>query len=221
MARRTPTRGYAGRSAQERRAERRERLLDAGLELFGTEGYAATSIERLCTTAGVSTRNFYQEFTGREALLIALHERITQQAFTAAAEALAAAEDEVFAQRVSRVMRAYIGTTSTDPRRTRVAYVELIGVSAAVEHHRLAWRARIAAWVEAEGKRAVQRGEVPDRDFHHISVALIGAVNELVYDWETHERPVPLERLCAELTHLIVAAVTTPWELEEQPGTQP
>ena len=49
-----PRRGYGGRSAAERRAERRERLLAAGLELFGTRGYAATSIERLCAAASVS-----------------------------------------------------------------------------------------------------------------------------------------------------------------------
>lgn len=33
-------------------------LLRAGLELFGTRGYAATSIAALCSEASVSTRNF-------------------------------------------------------------------------------------------------------------------------------------------------------------------
>lgn len=213
---RAPQRGYGGRSAQDRRAERRARLLDAGLQLFGTEGYVATSIERLCAEAGVSTRNFYQEFNGREALLIALHERITQRAFTAAAETLADAADDPFEQRVSRAMHAYISSTSTDPRSTRVAYVELIGVSATVEHHRLAWRERICAFIESEARRAVERGEIADREFHYIAVALIGAVNELVHDWETHGRKVSLDRLCAELTHIVVAAVTTTTEQNDR-----
>src|SRR5919198_3030469 len=64
-------RRYRGRLPGERRAERRRRLLDAGLELFGTVGYRGTSIERLCAQAGVTTRHFYQEFPGREALLAA------------------------------------------------------------------------------------------------------------------------------------------------------
>ena len=40
-------RDYGGRTATQRRAERRQRLMTAALELFGTEGYPATSIERL------------------------------------------------------------------------------------------------------------------------------------------------------------------------------
>src|SRR3954468_8883804 len=47
-SRELPARVYGGRSAADRRAERRERLLAAGLELIGNDGYAATSIEKLC-----------------------------------------------------------------------------------------------------------------------------------------------------------------------------
>ena len=42
---------YAGRSAQQRREERRNRLLTAGQDLFGGQGYRTTSIEALCTAA--------------------------------------------------------------------------------------------------------------------------------------------------------------------------
>jgi AcrR family transcriptional regulator len=38
---------YGGLSAPERRADRRERLLDAGLELFGTAGFTKTTIPML------------------------------------------------------------------------------------------------------------------------------------------------------------------------------
>lgn len=184
--------------------------MEVAFEQFGTEGYAATSIEKLCSAAGVSTRNFYQEFAGREALLMALHERITQRAFTAAAEVLLEAADEPLEQRLRRALHTYIGSTSTDPRSTRIAYVELLGVSPAVEQHRLAWRARLCAFIEAEAQRAIERGEARDRDFHHVAIAFIGAVNEMVYDWETHGRKVPLSVICDELTRLAVAALTAP-----------
>src|SRR5690349_17857471 len=111
---RAPRRHYGGRSDAQRRAERHERLMEAGLELFGSEGYAATSIERLCATASVSTRNFYEEFPGREALLIALHERITQQALGNAFAALSGYEEQPLADRIGRMVRAYITTTSSD-----------------------------------------------------------------------------------------------------------
>jgi AcrR family transcriptional regulator len=193
-------RDYGGRTATQRRAERRQRLLTAALELFGTEGYPASSIERLCARANVSTRNFYEEFASREALLIALHDPVIA--------AVTELPDEPTSVRIDRAVDAYIGTTSSDPRWTRIAYVEVIGVSAAVERHRLAWRARLGQLLEAEAALAVQRGEATKRDYGLTVMAFIGAVNELVYHWSIHGRQVPLETIRAELTRLALAALT-------------
>lgn len=201
-------RDYGGRTASQRRAERRQRLMTAALELFGTEGYPATSIERLCARANVSTRNFYEEFASREALLIALHDQITQKAFDAVMAAFGDAGDEPTPVRLDRAIDAYIGTTSSDPRWTRIAYVEVVGVSAAVERHRLAWRAKLAELIEAEAALAVRRGEAAERDYGLTATAFIGAVNELVYHWSIHGRQEPLAVIRGELTRLALAALS-------------
>jgi AcrR family transcriptional regulator len=205
-----PSRDYAGQTAEQRRADRRERLMRAGLELFGGDGYPATSIEKLCAKASVSTRNFYQEFPGREDLLIALHGRITEQAFTNTVAAVAELEDVPLADRLRGAIRAYITTTSGDPRWARIAYVEVVGVSPAVERHRLKWRGKLTAMVVSEATRAVARGEAKDRDFQLTGIAFIGAVNELVHEWSLNGRNVPIDTICAELTRLAVALLTAP-----------
>lgn len=176
-------RAYGGRSAADRRAERRERLMNAGLELFGGEGYAATSIERLCSHAGVSTRNFYEEFTSREDLLMRLHDRIIERAVEAVFAAFEEADDAALADRLEHAVRAFVTTTAHDPRWARLSFVEIIGVSDAVEAHRIAWRERWSAFLVAEAERAVARGEAEPRDFRLGTVALIGAVNELVHHY--------------------------------------
>jgi AcrR family transcriptional regulator len=201
-------RDYGGRTATQRRAERRQRLMTAALELFGTEGYPATSIERLCARANVSTRNFYEEFASREALLIALHDHINQQALEALVAAVGDIIDEPTAVRLDRAITAYIRVTSSDPRWTRIAYVEVVGVSAAVERHRLAWRAKLSQLIEAEARLAASRGEAVDRDYSLTATAFIGAVNELVYSWSIHGRQVPLEDITGELTRLALAALS-------------
>lgn len=203
VARRT----YGGRSAGERRAERRERLLSAGLALFGTEGYASASIEKLCTHAGVSTRNFYEEFSSREDLLIALHNRILEQAFQAVLGALEGTSPESLRERFTRAVRAFITTTASDPRWARLSYVEIIGVSNAVERHRVAWRDRWVEFLVQEAERAVERGEAEDRDFHLGAVALIGAVNELVHHWSLSGGERSLDDVIAEIVRVATAAV--------------
>src|SRR5690606_36883739 len=86
---RTRSGRYAGKSAEERRAERRRRFLDAALQLFGAgPGYRATTVTALSEAAGLSTRQFYEEFRTLEDVLAALHLAVndrTEEAVLAAA----------------------------------------------------------------------------------------------------------------------------------------
>ncbi|MFA1551720.1 TetR/AcrR family transcriptional regulator [Actinomadura chokoriensis] len=203
-----PRRSYGGRSAEERRAERRERLLAAGLELFGRRGYAATSIERLCATASVSTRNFYEEFSGREELLTTLHSIINERAAQALSTACAEAAGADLGTRVERAVRAFVTVTASDPRWARIAFVEVIGVSASLEQHRFRRRGQWEDALTAMARDAVDRGEAVDRDYGLTMIAIIGAVNNLVHHWSARDQDIPLDDITAELTHLILAAVT-------------
>ena len=72
----TQQRTYGGQAVADRARQRRERFLDAAVELFGTHGYAATSVPQVCKAAGLSSRQFYQEFSDREDLLRTLYDRV-------------------------------------------------------------------------------------------------------------------------------------------------
>lgn len=198
----TPERRYSGRPVEEWKAARRERLLEAALELFTTEGYPATSVERLCSTAKVSTRHFYQEFPNKEAVLVAVHEQGVQLGLTQAAAALDAAPPSPIRERLSRGLTAYLHTIMDDPRRARLAFVEVVGVSTTVEQQRLAFREVIVSVIVTEGTAAVARGELPERDFRFLGMALIGAINATVYDWILHEPRPPAAELQASLVQL-------------------
>ncbi|WP_433464042.1 TetR/AcrR family transcriptional regulator [Spirillospora sp. CA-128828] len=199
---RTPAprgRSYAGRSAEERRAERRERLLAAGLELFGTRGYAATPIDRLCATARVSTRTFYEEFSGREELLTVLHTGITERAVQALAAAYAEPADADLAVRVQRAVRAFVTVTASDLRWARILFVETRAASAGGQHQ----PSRPGQWENAllaMARDAVRRGDAIDRDYRLTMIAVNGAVNNLVHHWAARSQTVPLDAITSR-TH--------------------
>jgi AcrR family transcriptional regulator len=206
VARRT----YGGRSAADRRAERRQRLLEAGLQLFGTEGYATSSIEKLCTHAGVSTRNFYEEFHSREDLLIALHSRANERSFRAVTAAFENACDAALAERFELAIRTFIHTMASDSRLARVAYVEMIGVSNTVEKHRMGWRKKWWDFMVAEADRAVLRGEAEARDFTLPALAVIASVNEMVHHYSVNRGRITLDEIITEVVRVAVAVVTAP-----------
>src|SRR5688572_8537866 len=76
-----------GLDLEQRQQERRRLVLAAALELFGTQGYARTSIEQLCQTAGVGTNSFYDLFSSKEDVLIALYDELTTNLQDAVAQA--------------------------------------------------------------------------------------------------------------------------------------
>lgn len=64
------SRRCGGLEVGERRERRRVALIEAGLEVFGTVGYAESTVEALCAQAGIrNKRYFYEPFPDREALI--------------------------------------------------------------------------------------------------------------------------------------------------------
>ena len=202
---RRPTGRYAGRSAEERRAERRRRLLDAGLQLFGdSPGYRATSVSALCEAAGLSTRQFYEEFRSLEEVLATLHLMVNDHAERATRAALAEAADLDIEERAAAAFRAYAAAATGDPRYIRIAFVEIVGVSPRLERQRLARRARWVELIRSEATAAAERGEAAVRDYRIASTAFIGAVNGLLHDWSAGEVDATLDQIVDELVLLLL-----------------
>lgn len=174
-----PRRVYGGRTAEGRDAERRERLMAAGLEAFGTRGFAGTSIEQLCTAASVSTRSFYEMFASREALLIALHDEINARAFDAVVSVLADVGDDMHASAVA-AFTAYLEVITTDPRWVRITLRETRGATPATYAARRAAVGRFAALLHVELDRLADAGVIPKRDHGLTAIAVVGGLTALV-----------------------------------------
>ncbi|MEU3769523.1 TetR/AcrR family transcriptional regulator [Amycolatopsis keratiniphila] len=203
-------RTYGGVAPEQRRAERRERLLLAALDLFTSTGYQHAKITELCTRAGVSTRNFYEEFESKEKVLLTLHERINALALEHVTGTLERLEDADAVTRIGTLLDVFVSTVTSDPRMPRLNYVEAVGVSAALEAQHQEWVDRWAAFIEAEARHAAAHGVAPDRDYHLTAIALVGAATGLLREWQAHTPPLPVADVAAELRALMLAAITRP-----------
>ncbi|GAA0920764.1 TetR/AcrR family transcriptional regulator [Streptomyces thermoalcalitolerans] len=208
---RAPTGRYGGRSAAERQAERRRRFLDAALRLFGdTPGYRATTVAALSEAAGLSTRQFYEEFCTLEDVLAALHLEVNAWAEQAVLDALAEAGRLPLAERVTALFRAYAANVTSDPRRVRIAFVEIIGVSPRLEEQRLRRRSRWVDLICAEARAAAERGEAAPRDYRIAATAFIGSVNGLLHDWSAGWVEASLDEVVDELVRQLLAILRPP-----------
>ncbi|WP_435590542.1 TetR/AcrR family transcriptional regulator [Nocardia sp. bgisy118] len=195
---------YAGQSVAERQVERRALFFEAALTVFAEKTYAHSSITDICAAAGLSRRQFYEQYAGREELLVEVYDRIHEQARDAVARALATADAVEPRVLVDVAIRAYIEAVVGDIRKAKVAFVEIVGVSEAVERHRAEVRDRWGAVVEAAAG-SLPGVRTPPGGWRVAMAAFIGAVNGLVHQWSLDDPRPPVEVLVDVLTTLLTA----------------
>ncbi|MFC4123878.1 TetR/AcrR family transcriptional regulator [Nocardia rhizosphaerae] len=198
----TADRRYGGRTVVARKAERRQRFLEAATRIFAERGYATCSLAEVCAAAGLSKRQFYEEFETREDVLIAAYDRIQDDAAMAVAAAVVDYTDPESALRAG--LGAYLESLGSDPYRAQVALIEVVGVSDRMEDHRRArrhaWSALIEAALAAKGVRL--RGDA------ELTTGLItGAVNGVAHEWLLRDSRPPVGELVDLLTAAALALV--------------
>jgi AcrR family transcriptional regulator len=174
-----------GLDADERRAERREQLLDTALDLFAANGYINTTIEQICSTAFVGTKSFYEVFENREACYLALLQRTSERL---EADMMAVAQSGVGneKQAVPALIAAFAHALVDDPRVAKVTFGIAAGISATVERQRRTNRRWAAGFLEGIWDRY---DEVPAKDpadkrmRHAVAIGLVGGLFDLISDW--------------------------------------
>jgi AcrR family transcriptional regulator len=128
-------RAYGGISAEERRLQRRAALLDAALEVIGTQGFAAMTISGLCKDTGLNDRYFSESFESREAIFSALVDRTIAEMAESINKAVADADHNLLSLGHAAI-RAVIEYLTDDPRRARIAFTEAPTTPAVAQRRR-------------------------------------------------------------------------------------
>lgn len=97
----------SGPRVTKRRAQTRQRLLDAAFDAFADEGFGRCTVEQICERAGYTRGAFYSNFTSLEELFLAMWEQRSARMLHDVAATLddAAPVDDLRAG-VERVLRA-------------------------------------------------------------------------------------------------------------------
>ncbi|KAA0024201.1 TetR/AcrR family transcriptional regulator [Antrihabitans cavernicola] len=202
------SRSYGGRLVVDRKAERRSRFLDAGLEIFSGKGYAKSSITDICAAAGLSRRQFYEEFGSREDLLFAVYDWIQLDAREAVTAAVLGEPSRELRRVAAAAMSAYVRSVGTDPRRAEVSFVQIIGVSDHMEQHRIDGREQWTEFFHSIAATIVGPSYVPPGGYTLAATAFIAALTALVHRWSvTTPRP-PVDDVVEPMTVILVALLS-------------
>jgi AcrR family transcriptional regulator len=198
---------WAGVAPADRVAERRALLLDAALQLLGTQGLAATTVRGVCAAARLNARYFYESFPDIDALVVAVFDRVLGELRAAGEVAVAAAGADPVA-RVRALVTATTEFVDSDRRRARVLYVEGRG------HEQLQRRRFESGSQIAELLAAGAAGSEPGLAHRILATFLVGGFSELLTRWLDGELPIDRDRLVHDATELFLAVGRTAGRLE-------
>lgn len=198
------SRVYGGVSAEDRRAERRARLVEAGLELVSRDGWTGLTVRAVCAQAGLTERYFYESFDDRDALMLAIFDRVAAEAAAGVLAAVEAAPHDATAKSRAAI-GAFVEMLTEDPRRGRAMLVESMA-SPALRKRRAEAIRRFAALMSERGREFYGPDAVGETDAELTALALAGGLAELLVGWLEGRVDVPRERLVEHCSALFVSA---------------
>jgi AcrR family transcriptional regulator len=172
---------FKGVSADDRRRERRTRLVAAAFELAGTEGAGELGVGRVCLAAGLTKRYFYESFASLSEL---------QSAVVDHAIAVMSARVDPFrpagpGASPQAWLAAFVGALVDDGCLARVLLAETHGGALSPFRHQI---------IDVAIAGMAPPGSDPQEDLRArlVAYAQIGTLSELCLAW--HEGKLPIER---------------------------
>jgi AcrR family transcriptional regulator len=196
-------RSFRGVPPDERQAQRRRQLVEAGLDAFGTRGFHLTGVREICVAARLTERYFYESFKNREALFLAVYEEAVERVRSAVMGALAsAAASAAFPQGLPRAgLQAMLVSYRDDPRLARILLVESLAAGPAVGGAQYAVTASFAEMIAGIAKSLFPGMAEQGLDPQLVGNALFGSTLYISMQWAFGGFREPLEQI---LTHCLL-----------------
>ena len=190
-----PGRVYGGVSAPDRRAAQRRRLLEAGLELFGSRSVADVTIADVCNEAGLAKRYFYEQFETLPGFVDAVIDDVVQRLDSEVLREGSASGTDWPRRRIA----TFVERITDDPRIARLLLVETFGASGSLGALR---EAVVHRAVETLVSDFLPAEPVDARRLRMAAFALSGAAAELILAWLQDDVEASADEVVDYLTRL-------------------
>lgn len=198
----TTARRYGGRSGEERRSARRDKLIAAAGELLVSGGLAAVTVSAVCDRAGLIRRYFYESFGDRDALLDAAFDQFATEAAVEIFGAAAAAPAEP-RERLRVAFTAAIDALTTQPGLGRM-WAEM-ATDDTMMRHRMALTRKVAELSGQYAHLVFGPNAYDDSRARMAVLFVVGGCAEIVLNWLTGRLDVEREDVIETCTDLLLS----------------
>jgi AcrR family transcriptional regulator len=183
----------------------RQRLLNGLAEALAVKPYAELTIADIVAQARVSKRTFYEQFASKDACLLTLGERLSEQTL-----ALIAANykvDDDWVTQLRDVTHTYLSSLASQPALVRALYIDLlsIGSEGLALRRRIGQRFADFLIMQVELFRVREPAKQPLSA--ELATAVVGGINELILQAIEQGRAGELSALTPTVTAFVQAVL--------------
>lgn len=198
-----PERLHLGRSEEQRIAWRRHRLVDAGIRIAGTRGYAQLGVRQVCAEADLSHRYFYESFGCTDELLLAAYEQLQANLIATAMLAMGSLTEHC-STRLNRSVGAFLNFFEHNTHARWIPFFDSALLRALSKDPN--WR--LLSAYEAMLADELRRGGVgSDQAAQATASGLLGATIQLTVRWLATRPCEPIDETLAALQFIHGAAI--------------
>jgi AcrR family transcriptional regulator len=180
-------RSYRGLTLEQRTAERRERFLEAGLNIFGNEGFHAATVRKICKEAGLTDRYFYESYSSMEALLIEVYERCLKSILTRVQSTLLTVNKAEAPDKLLNELLNHFFTEMEDPRVAKVCMFEAEGVSDHMHNLYNDYIRRFVTILLSASQGYTNKWPLSEEESEVLGNAIVGGIIQATRNWALND----------------------------------
>lgn len=176
-------RQFKGMSLSERKLARREKLIEAGIETYGTQGFFSVTVKDVCMEAKLTERYFYESFKKSEELFQTIFlQLIDQLQHTVMQGVMQSSPDPK--QMIHSGLMALFSMLKADPRVARIIYVDAMLVQELHNHATIhETMGRFDRMIHAFVMLMMPRINYSEQEISLVSTGLNGYVTQIAVRW--------------------------------------
>lgn len=204
---------YAGQTVGQRRAERRQRLIEAALDMIGEEGIGAVKVRAVSGRAGLNDRYFYESFSDCDELVLAAFDDFAGAGVTAVTAAMSDAPAEL-RPRILRTVDAAIAFVDDKPRNRRLLLESQ--ATEALRNRRGQMINFLAQLMIAEGVELLGDYVATDRNSELAALTVVSGTVDVVTMWLRGALDIDRDQLIEFIVAMILTSATITTALDRE-----
>ncbi len=209
QAKNVKERQFKGLSLSERKQARREKLIEAGIEAYGTHGFFSVTVKDICLEAKLTERYFYESFKKSEQLFQTIFLKLIDELQQNVMQAIMQASTDS-RKMIEAGLTALLMTLKNNPRMARIIYIDAMLVqelhNQATIHETMS---RFDRMIHAFVMLMMPNINKSEREISMIATGLNGYVTQIAIRWVMSGYKQPMEEVLSSCSAVFLALLDT------------